>query len=343
MKPAKMKTMTSKESPGEMLLKVRDINISVPTEGGEITIVRGSSLDINAGEVVCLVGESGSGKSVLARTLMGLTQRRDSMRVTGSIQFGDLELVEASESKFRSLRGTEMSMIFQEPMSSLDPVYTVGTQLQEAMRRTQRTSSKEEHKQAIRALKNVGIQDAERVLRSYPFELSGGMCQRVGIAMGLIGAPSLLIADEPTTALDATIQAQILDLMDDERRERNMAMLMVTHDFGVAATVADRIAVMYAGRIVETGTPEELLDDPQHPYTQGLLSCVPPLDGPRLKKLPTIPGSVPNPSELPSGCAFSPRCPRATEECQDIDPPLEVVQGRPVACWHPTVEEVTAP
>ena len=317
------------------VLELREVGVSVNKNGTSIPLVRDGTLTIGAGEVVCLVGESGSGKSVLARTIMGLTQRDSAMSVTGSILFEGRELVGESEPRFRALRGNQMSMIFQEPLSSLDPVYSIESQLREAVRRAAGT-----HPEGIRAhmidlLASVGIRDGDRVLRSYPFQLSGGMCQRVMIAMGLAGRPRLLIADEPTTALDVTIQAQILDLIDDIRRERDMSMLMVTHDMGVAARLADRIAVMYAGRIVENGTPDQIFSSPQHPYTQGLLACIPTLDGPRRSLLPTIGGSVPHPSALPTGCAFNPRCVRASDQCATVDPPLAETAGRATACWHP--------
>ncbi len=323
------------------LLELDGVRVDVRKNGSSIPLVREGSLAIGAGEIVCLVGESGSGKSVLARTIMGLTQRDRGMTVSGSVRYDGRELVGLSESKFRALRGTEMSMIVQEPLSSLDPVYTVESQLRESLARAGAPTGSARDTM-ITLLADVGIRDGERVLRSYPFQLSGGMCQRVMIAMGLAGKPRLLIADEPTTALDVTIQAQILDLVEHVRRERDMSMLLVTHDMGVAARLADRIAVMYAGRVVEYGTPAQIFEDGQHPYTRGLLACIPSLTGERRSILPTIGGSVPHPSRLPSGCAFHPRCPLATDRCAESDPPLEPVAGRDTACWHPgRVQEAT--
>ncbi|WP_192498605.1 ABC transporter ATP-binding protein [Ornithinimicrobium pratense] len=314
------------------------MRVEVRKNGRSIALVREGSLAIGAGEIVCLVGESGSGKSVLARTIMGLTQRDRAMSVSGSLRYDGQELIGMPENRFRALRGTEMSMIFQEPMSSLDPVYTVESQLRESLVRAGAKVEGGMRPHMERLLADVGIRDGDRVLRSYPFQLSGGMCQRVMIAMGLAGKPRLLIADEPTTALDVTIQAQILDLVEHVRRERDMSMLLVTHDMGVAARLADRIAVMYAGRVVEYGTPPEIFDSGQHPYTRGLLACIPSLAGERRTILPTIGGAVPHPSQLPSGCAFHPRCPMATAKCAELDPPLAPVAGRDTACWHPGQE-----
>ncbi|HEY0215826.1 MAG TPA: ABC transporter ATP-binding protein [Cellulomonas sp.] len=317
------------------LLSVRDLRVSVRVGDQDVPLLRDGTFTVEHGQVVCLVGESGSGKSVLARTVMGLTQRDASMTVSGSVRLEGAELVGRPEAELRELRGRQLSMIFQEPMSSLDPVYSVRSQMREAVRRRRHLRGPALDAHLVELLRRVGINDGARVLDRHPFELSGGMCQRVMIAMGLAGEPQLLIADEPTTALDVTIQAQILDLVEDLQDRAAMSMLMVTHDMGVAARVADRIVVMYAGRIVEDGTPEQIFRAPRHPYTRGLLSCMPTLHGPRRHLLTSIPGSVPSPAQLPGGCAFHPRCPLATSRCAGEDPALEARPDGAVACWHP--------
>jgi oligopeptide/dipeptide ABC transporter ATP-binding protein len=299
-----------------------------------VPLVRDASFELARGELVALVGESGSGKSVTARAVMGLIQRQRGIDVSGSVRLHGAELVGQPARRVRSLRGRELAMIFQEPMSSLDPVFTIEDQMREAVRRRERLGRKEERDRLVELLTTVGIADPRRCLRQYPHQLSGGMCQRVMIAMALASRPEVLIADEPTTALDLTIQAQILGLLERLRRETGVAILLITHDMGVAAQVADRVAVMYAGRVVETGTPDRMFAAPLHPYTEGLLSCIPAMTGARERLLPALKGSVPDPSNLPTGCAFHPRCAWADDACRDTDPPLAPVDGRPVACWH---------
>lgn len=337
--------MTDVQAPAtgaERLLRIEDLEVTVHKHHGSVSLVRETSFEIREGEIVCLVGESGSGKSVTARTIMGLTQLDPHMEVTGRILLGDDDLVSLPSDRVRRMRGRDLTMVFQEPLSSLDPVYTVEFQLREALRRRERLSRRAERDRLISALREVGIHDGERVLQSYPHQLSGGMCQRVMVAMALLGRPRLLIADEPTTALDVTVQAQILDLIDRLRREEGMAVLLVTHDMGVAADLADRVIVMYAGQVVEDAAPRDIFARPAHPYTAGLLASIPPMIGERPARLPAIPGSVPDPSALPSGCSFHPRCPRAIDACVTTRPEASEVGGHRVACWNPLVEEGVA-
>jgi oligopeptide/dipeptide ABC transporter ATP-binding protein len=315
-------------------LSVDGLAVTLHRGDGEVPLVRESTFDVGRGELVTLVGESGSGKSVTARAVMGLLHRRRGLTVSGSVRLHGEELLGRPAAEVRALRGRELAMIFQEPMGSLDPVFTIEDQMREAVRRRERSSRRAERARLVELLGRVGIADPERCLRQYPHQLSGGMCQRVMIAMALAARPEVLIADEPTTALDLTIQAQILGLLEELRRETGAAVLLITHDMGVAAQVADRIAVMYAGRVVETGTPEEVFDAPAHPYTEGLLSCIPAMEGARERLLRALPGSVPDPSQLPTGCAFHPRCGWADDKCREQDPPLAPVDDRPVACWH---------
>ncbi|GAB2525537.1 ABC transporter ATP-binding protein [Paramicrobacterium agarici] len=318
----------------EKILQIDTLRVDSDRDGQSVPIVRDMSMNVAQGELFCLVGESGSGKSVSALALMGLVQRQKGIRVSGSVRYKDEELITGDIGRFASIRGREFAMIFQDPMSSLDPVFRIDEQMKEALRRREKLSAAQERERIAELLTLVGISDVDRCLRQYPHQLSGGMSQRVMIAMALACRPDVLIADEPTTALDVTIQAQILGLLNRLRHETGMTIVLITHDMGIAAQVADHVAVMYAGRVVEQGTPEELFAQPQHPYTVGLLASIPRLDGPKLDLLPAIPGGVPDPKSLPSGCAFHPRCPAATERCQREDPPLAPVNGRPVACWH---------
>ncbi|WP_099566329.1 ABC transporter ATP-binding protein [Microbacterium sediminis] len=327
---------------GGRLLRIEDLEVTVHKQQGPVSLVRETSFEVREGEIVCLVGESGSGKSVTARTIMGLTQLDDNMEVTGRILLGDEDLVALPADRVRRLRGRDLTMVFQEPLSSLDPVYTVDFQLREALRRRERLGRRAERDRLVSALREVGIHDGDRVLQSYPHQLSGGMCQRVMIAMALLGRPRLLIADEPTTALDVTVQAQILDLIDRLRREEGMAVLLVTHDMGVAADLADRVIVMYAGQVVEDAAPRDIFARPAHPYPAGLLASIPPMIRERPARLPAIPGPVPDPSALPSGCSFHPRCSFATEACLTTRPAAREIDGRQVACWNPLVEEGVA-
>jgi peptide/nickel transport system ATP-binding protein/oligopeptide transport system ATP-binding protein len=303
---------------GAPLLEVADLRVSFGTEEGVVKAVDGVSFSVAAGEVVAIVGESGSGKSVTAMTLMGLT-RGPNARFEGSALLEGRELVTASEADLRRIRGAEIAMVFQDPMSSLDPVYRIGTQIVEQIRAHDHAISKAAAlDRAIELMERVGIPHAAERARAYPHEFSGGMRQRVMIAMALSCSPKLLIADEPTTALDVTIQAQILEELRILRREMNAGIILVTHDLGVVADLADRVVVMYAGRVVEQGTLDELFYDPLHPYTWGLLGSIARIDGDRTERLPAIPGQPPSLLRPPAGCHFRPRCPHAFDSCTQV-------------------------
>jgi peptide/nickel transport system ATP-binding protein len=306
----------------ETLLEVDDLHVSFRTEEGTVKAVDGVTFSVDRGEVVAIVGESGSGKSVTAMTLMGLT-RGPNARFEGTATFDGTELVKASEEQLQRIRGAGIAMVFQDPMSSLNPVQRIGTQIVEQIRAHDRKVSKAEAMdRAAATMERVGIPRAKERLRSYPHEFSGGMRQRAMIAMALSCSPSLLIADEPTTALDVTIQAQILDELRTLRAETNAGVILVTHDLGVVADIADRVVVMYAGKVVEQGTLDEIFYDPQHPYTWGLLGSIPLLDSTKADRLPAIPGQPPSLMNPPEGCAFRPRCPHAFEKCREV-PALE--------------------
>lgn len=317
----------------ETLLEVKDLRTQFKRGKKDwITAVNGVSFNVNAGEIVGLVGESGCGKSVTSLSVMRLHNERLT-KITGSIKFGGKEVLDLTTSEMQSMRGNEMSMIFQEPMSALDPIMRIEDQLAEAISLHNSNMSKAEiHERCVNSLKLVGIPEPEMTLRNYPHELSGGMCQRVMIAMAMSCEPKLLIADEPTTALDVTIQAQILALMEDIRNRRNTGILLITHDLGVVAETCSRVIVMYAGNIVEEAPVKELFANPQHPYTEGLIASVPRL-GKRLHRLPSIPGSVPDLSVMPEGCRFAPRCKYAQDSCKQKLPELQTVsEGHRCAC-----------
>ena len=317
----------------ETLLEVKDLRTQFKRGKKDwITAVNGVSFNVNAGEIVGLVGESGCGKSVTSLSVMRLHNERLT-KISGSIKFGGKEVLDLTTSEMQSMRGNEMSMIFQEPMSALDPIMRIEDQLAEAISLHNSNMSKAEiHERCVNALKLVGIPEPEMTLRNYPHELSGGMCQRVMIAMAMSCEPKLLIADEPTTALDVTIQAQILALMEDIRNRRNTGILLITHDLGVVAETCSRVIVMYAGNIVEEAPVKELFANPQHPYTEGLIASVPRL-GKRLHRLPSIPGSVPDLSVMPEGCRFAPRCKYAQDPCKQKLPELQTVsEGHRCAC-----------
>lgn len=317
----------------ETLLEVKDLRTQFKRGKKDwITAVNGVSFNVNAGEIVGLVGESGCGKSVTSLSVMRLHNERLT-KISGSIKFGGKEVLDLTTSEMQSMRGNEMSMIFQEPMSALDPIMRIEDQLAEAISLHNSNISKAEvHERCVNALKLVGIPEPEMTLRNYPHELSGGMCQRVMIAMAMSCEPKLLIADEPTTALDVTIQAQILALMEDIRNRRNTGILLITHDLGVVAETCSRVIVMYAGNIVEEAPVKELFANPQHPYTEGLIASVPRL-GKRLHRLPSIPGSVPDLSVMPEGCRFAPRCKYAQDSCKQKLPELQTVaEGHRCAC-----------
>ncbi|MBM3667256.1 MAG: ABC transporter ATP-binding protein [Actinobacteria bacterium] len=312
------------------LLSVEDLRVSFRTEEGVLQAVDGLSLELAAGEILAIVGESGCGKSVTAMSLMGLT-RGANTKIEGRVKLGERDLVGASESELLGVRGAEIAMIFQNPMTSLDPVYRVGEQIAEQIRAHEDVSAEAARERSIELLGRVGIPHAESRVDAYPHEFSGGMRQRVMIAMALSCSPRVLIADEPTTALDVTIQAQILERVMELRREENAGVILITHDLGVVAEVADRVAVMYAGRIVEQGTLDQIFYDPGHPYTWGLLGSVTRLDRDRAGALPSIAGAPPSLIAPPQGCHFRPRCPHARGRCEQV-PPLE--QRDPKAAGH---------
>jgi len=312
--------VSTSESTG--LLHVDELKVSFATDEGVVNAVDGVSFDVAAGEVVAIVGESGSGKSVTGMTLMGLTRGPNTM-VEGVATLGGMDLLGASEDELRKIRGNDIAMIFQDPMSSLNPVYRVGAQIVEQIRVHHPDVSKSDAMdRAVELMERVGVPRARERLRSYPHEFSGGMRQRVMIAMALSCSPKLLIADEPTTALDVTIQAQILDELRKLRAESDAGIILVTHDLAVVADVADRVVVMYAGRVVEQGTLDELFYDPQHPYTWGLLGSITRIDRDRGTKLPAIAGMPPSLLDAPAGCHFRPRCPHAYDQCLKV-PSLE--------------------
>jgi oligopeptide/dipeptide ABC transporter ATP-binding protein len=321
----------------EPLLAVRDLVIEFTTARGIVRAVDGVSLTIARGATLGLVGESGCGKSVTSLAIMRLLDPNARIR-GGTIDFDGRDLAALDEDEMRRLRGARLAMIFQEPTTSLNPVFSAGAQVAEALRCHRGLARDAAWAAAVELLRLVEIPDAERRARSYPHELSGGMRQRVMIAMAISCEPALLIADEPTTALDVTIQAQILDLLRDLKGRLGMSLLLITHDLGVVATEADEVAIMYAGRIVERAPSRALFAAPAHPYTHALLASLPRLDR-RAERLTPIPGSVPDLLELPSGCRFRDRCPRASQRCAAEDPRLaEISPGRLVACFHPLLE-----
>ncbi len=311
------------------LIEVKNLQTHFPTRAGLVRAVDGASFHVDRGELLGLVGESGCGKSITALSVMRLIAPPGKV-VGGKIIFEGEDLLAASEERMRGIRGDDMAMIFQDPMTSLNPVYTVGEQIAEALRLHRRLSRKEAREATIEAMKEVAIPDPSRRVDDYPHQLSGGMRQRVMIAMALACDPKLLIADEPTTALDVTIQAQILELLSELRRTRELGVLLITHDLGVVAEVADRVAVMYTGRIVEESAVDELFARPKHPYTEGLLRSVPKLTAEhaaKVKRLETIEGVVPSPTALPPGCHFAPRCSHRMPRCTEGHIPLYDLEG----------------
>jgi peptide/nickel transport system ATP-binding protein/oligopeptide transport system ATP-binding protein len=315
------------------LLEVEDLRVSFSTDAGMVRAVDGVSLTVDEGEVLAIVGESGSGKSVTAMTIMGLT-RAANTHVEGKARLLGDDLLGASAEQLRRLRGEQVAMVFQDPMTALNPVQRVGDQIVEQIRAHDRTVGKREAlERAAELMERVGIPRASERIRAYPHEFSGGMRQRAMIAMALSCSPRLLIADEPTTALDVTIQAEILAHLKQLRAEFNMGIILVTHDLGVVADIADRAVVMYAGRILEQGTLDQLFYDPQHPYTWGLLGSIARVDRERPKRLAAIPGAPPSLLRPPPGCRFRPRCPHAFDHCA-AEPPLQArVPGHPDRCW----------
>ncbi len=315
-----------------MLLELKNLTVEFPSPSGPVAAVREISLSLAAGETLALVGESGSGKSVTSLAIMGLLPPQ--ARLSGSVMLQGRDLSTARATELQQLRGAQMAMIFQEPMTALNPVMRVGDQVAEAVKAHHPEVSKAEaREQATKALREVAIPSPERRSRDYPHQLSGGQRQRVMIAMAIVNRPALLIADEPTTALDVTVQAQILELLADLRRRLGLAMLFVSHDLAVVGRVSDRIAVMYAGRIVESGPAREIFEHPSHPYTRGLLASIPTLKTNRHEPLKAIEGMVPSPGALPAGCSFAPRCPLCIPACEAAMPALvELAPGHEARC-----------
>ncbi|MFC5650183.1 ABC transporter ATP-binding protein [Paenibacillus solisilvae] len=318
----------------EKILQIRNLTTGFLTDQGVAKATDRVSMDLEKGQTLCVVGESGSGKSVTALSVMRLIDFAGGVIIDGQMLFNGEDLVRKSQNDMLRIRGNMITMIFQDPISALNPVFTVGEQIAETLRIHKRMGKKEAWLQSVDMLYRVGIPDPEMRAKQYPYEMSGGMCQRVVIAMALACNPELLIADEPTTALDVTVQAQILDLLKQLKQEFGMSMLLITHDMGVAAEVADRIAVMYAGAVVEEGTVQEIFEQPRHPYTIGLLQSIPGLHSKRGGELYTIKGAIPPISRIPSGCRFHPRCPHVMDICRKEEPPLKSsLSGHIAACW----------
>ncbi len=321
------------------LLEVKNLKTYFYTDDGIVKAVDGVNFSVDAGKTMGIVGESGCGKSITAMSILRLIPDPPGKIVDGEVIFNGEDLTKVSDNRIREIRGNDISMIFQEPMTSLNPVFTVGYQIEEVLMLHQKLEEKEAREKAIEMIRLVGIPNPDRIVDEYPHQLSGGMRQRIMIAMALACQPRLLIADEPTTALDVTIQAQILELMNDLKNRLNTSIMLITHDLGVIAEMADHVIVMYSGKVVEDAPIGELFKNPRHPYTVGLMNSIPSLvkEGQRLD---TIPGRVPNPLYLPKGCYFHPRCKYAVEECRHVQPELRNIgPGHKVACLR--AEEVT--
>ena len=314
------------------LLEVKSLRTSFFTDDGEVRAVDGISFSVEPGKLMGIVGESGSGKTASVLSIMRLLPETAKI-VGGEVLFEGRDLTKLPEPEMRAIRGARIAMIFQEPMTSLNPVFTIGSQIAEAVRLHQKTSRAESRERAIEALRMVGIADPERRVEDYPHQLSGGMRQRVMIAMALSCNPQLLIADEPTTALDVTIQAQILDLIRELQSRLKLAVILVTHDLGIVAEYADAVTILYAARVMEQAPCAQLFKEPLNPYTRGLLDSIPGVDGARRHRLQAIPGTIPSALHPPSGCRFHPRCTMAISDCAKVDPPLEEKRTRQyVAC-----------
>ena len=327
-----------REPQGTPVLEVSDLNVSFPSEAGSVAAVRGVSFDLYPGRTLGIVGESGSGKSVTSMSIMGLLPQY--AKVTGSVKYAGEELLGKTDKEMSKIRGKGIGMIFQDPLSALTPVFDIGTQLVEAIVTHQKVTKQQAEKQAVELLDLVGISEPQKRIRAFPHEFSGGMRQRVVIAIAIANNPRVLIADEPTTALDVTIQAQILDVIKVAQRETGAATIMITHDMGVVSEMADWVLVMYAGHRVEYAQSAELFTNPLHPYAQGLIASIPSFDE-RTKELYAIPGSVPMLSHMPSGCPFHPRCPFAKDICKNRRPSLTAVgedNCHTVSCWKYTDE-----
>jgi len=322
------------QTSSDELVKIEDLRMSIQSEGVVFDVVKGISLSVCADEIVCLVGESGCGKSMTALSVMGLLPINVARVTSGKILYGGRNLVGLKPRDMRALRAEEISMIFQDPITSLDPVFTIGSLLKEVIHAHRDVSSSEAEDMAIHALEEAQLPDASKRLKSYAHELSGGMRQRVMIALATVLNPAVLIADEPTTALDVTVQAQILESLRARQRERKMGMLLITHDLAVVAAVADRVAVMYSGEIVEESSVTDLFDNPRHPYTQGLLRAIPDITA-RRGSLHAIPGRVPPPQVPPPGCEFAPRCNYSIDTCWEARPRLLTDTVGKLRCINP--------
>ena len=314
-----------------VLLRVKGLEVSFITEDGPITAIHDVSFEVDVGQVLCIVGESGSGKTVSMLSTLGLVDRRNT-RVEGTVTFRDQPLLELKERALRRIRGKQIAFISQDPMTALTPVHTIGAQIIEQIRAHESITRSTARKRAVSLLHEVGLSSPEQALTRYPHELSGGMRQRVVIAMALSCNPELLIADEPTTALDTTVQAQVLDLLRQLRHTYQSSVVLITHDMGVVAEMADKVVVMYAGRVVESGTVAEVFNDPWHPYTWGLLDSIPPLTGQRPQRLPSIPGLPPLAGASIEGCAFASRCRECMPQCKNT-PPAQISGSHQAVCF----------
>lgn len=316
-----------------VLLDVKNLQTHFVSKKQTVRAVDGIDIAINKGETVALVGESGSGKSMTSLSIMQLVPSPGGSIVGGEVEFNGKDLLKLTEEGMRKVRGNDISMIFQEPMTSLNPVLTIGKQITEVLRYHKKMSKEEAEKRAVELLKVVGFSRANDLIKEYPHRLSGGMRQRVMIAMAMSCDPKLLIADEPTTALDVTIQAQILEIMKDLTKKFDTAILLITHDLGVVSEIADKVVVMYAGQVVENATVDRIFDNPSHPYAQGLLDSIPAIEG-KIERLKSIKGNVPLPDEMPPGCRFAPRCPKVFDRCSQAIPDLyEVEPGHTARCF----------
>ena len=326
-------------APGAPLLSLQEVSVGVQTGAGIATVVDQVSFTVGHGQLVCLVGESGSGKTLTALAVLRLLDRVGARLLGGRVTLDGQDLYQGGEKSARGWRGSKVALIPQEPLSALDPLFSIRSQLAEAVRAHCRVRGRAElDAQITGMLAAVGLDAPAQRARDFPHQLSGGMRQRVLIAMALLGSPALLVADEPTTSLDVTVQAQVLTLIRDIAADRKMAVLLVTHDMGIAAQLADSVIVMYAGRIVESGPARQLLTSPRHPYTRDLVAAVPAVDGVRTRRLVTVGGQVPAAGQAPPGCAYHPRCRFADDLCRDRRPVLEPAAGRELSCWHPVAQ-----
>lgn len=319
----------------EKLLEVSGLSTFFHTERGKVQALKNISFHVKEGEILGVVGESGCGKSVTSQSILRLYDEKHLVEYNGTISFRDKNLLELPMKEMEHIRGNNISMIFQDPLSSLDPVYTIGSQISQVLRTHKKISKKEALEKAIELLKLTGIPSPEKRVHQYPHQLSGGMQQRVMIAIALACEPKLLIADEPTTALDVTIQAQILELIQELNEKMDMGIMLITHDLGVVAEVCSRVIVMYLGQVVEEADVKSLFNNPLHPYTKGLIQSIPKMDGDRSKDLYVIQGNVPSLENAPKGCGFSTRCPFATDKCRQENPELTTLSNQQkVRCWH---------